>query len=212
MQCRANNRAFTVGATVALLIFLFAAESGYCQQFIKARVADVDTSSMELTVMLLSDPTVEQQKSEPGTVTVRLADKNNLPVEKGITRFPGCVVKGDIIRLWGKEEPDNSSLFWVTDIRGCRHGGCSDPTGVRSRLTRYPKNRFGCEQPSEPTDLEADRRGDVTRNDLAKNSVMEKSVTGSATPANQGSGQGRGGENGGHGGGGGGGNGGGGGR
>ena len=32
------------------------------------------------------------------------------------------------------------NIFITTDIRGCKRGGCSDPTGVRLRLLKSRKN------------------------------------------------------------------------
>ncbi len=111
-----------------VLILLLIASSAFAQEFLVARVLEVHPQNMELTVVPITDP--------KNKITVRIAGKNDLPRHDGQSLFPGCVVQGATIRLWGSNEKADSPFFLATDIRGCRKGSCSDPTGVRSRLRK----------------------------------------------------------------------------
>lgn len=113
-------------SNILLLLLLFWVSPALCQDFIMAKVLSVDSEKMELTVVSPANPDSQ--------ITVRIAGKNNLPQNDGETVFPGCVAPGETIRLWGSREQTGGPFFLATDIRGCKHGGCSDPTGVRSRL------------------------------------------------------------------------------
>ncbi len=109
-------------------LILLAASPAFGQDFFVARVLEVDSKNMEITVVA----TVESNIN----VTVRIAGENNLPQHEGQIFFPECVVSGATIRLWGSTETVEKPVFLATDIRGCRKGGCSDPTGVRLRLRK----------------------------------------------------------------------------
>jgi len=100
----------------------------FCQDFLVAKVQEMDSAKLKLTVKSTAIPATEY--------TVRIAVENDLPRESGRTVFPECVATGETVRLWGHAEDSDDSLFIANDIRGCRHGGCSDPTGVRSRLSK----------------------------------------------------------------------------
>ena len=100
----------------------------FCQDFLVAKVQEMDNDTLQLAVKSAESQDVEY--------TVRIAVENDLPRKSGRTVFPECVAPGATIRLWGHAEDSDNPLFITTDIRGCRHGGCSDPTGVRSRLSK----------------------------------------------------------------------------
>lgn len=93
-----------------------------------ARVLEIDPEGLELTVISLAAPDTQ--------LRVRIAEKNHLPQSDGQVVFPGWVSPGATIRLWGNRGETEELLFLVTNIRGCKSGGCSDPTGVRSRLRK----------------------------------------------------------------------------
>jgi len=118
-----NSKIFTI-----VIFLLLAASPARSQDFFVARVLEVNPKNLELLVV-----------STTGTnsnVTVRVAGENDLPRHDGVSYFPECVVQGATIRLWGSTEGIGKPVFLATDIRGCRKGGCSDPTGVRSRLRK----------------------------------------------------------------------------
>jgi len=100
-----------------------------------ARVLTVNPETLELTVVSSVNP--------GGHITVRIAEENDLPRKAEQVFFPGCVTSGATIRLWGNSEQTKDMFFIATDIRGCRNGGCSDPTGVRSRLWKIRHHKYG---------------------------------------------------------------------
>ncbi len=114
-----------------LCLFLGVAP-GFCQDILVGKILTIDSEKMEFEVVPLSP-------SDNDTILVRIAEAHNLPMDNTGVSFPGCVVVGESVRLWGTQSVDDAHLFLTTDIRGCRGGGCSDPTGVRSRLLRARK-------------------------------------------------------------------------
>ncbi len=122
-----KNITFTV-----FILLLSAASPAFSQEFFVARVLEVSSENLELVVI--------STKDTDSKVTVRIAGQNDLPRHEGQTFFPDCVAPGETIRLWGSNETTDDPYFLATDIRGCRKGGCSDPTGVRSRLRNIRKH------------------------------------------------------------------------
>ncbi len=118
---------------ILLLSLLFWATPALCQDFIVAKVLAVDAEKMELTVVSPAGPDSQ--------IIVRIADESNLSLHDQGTVFPACVAPGETIRLWGSREQEETPHFFATDIRGCKSGGCSDPTGVRSRLRKIREDR-----------------------------------------------------------------------
>ncbi|MBW1751315.1 MAG: hypothetical protein JRJ37_11600 [Deltaproteobacteria bacterium] len=104
------------------------------------KVLAMDPNKMEIEIA----PLLAEEPSETGvdntTILVRIAEENNLPGDGRTVFFPRSVVIGERIRLWGSMVQNGDSVFVATDIRGCRGRGCSDPTGVRSRLLQSRKN------------------------------------------------------------------------
>lgn len=98
------------------------------------KVLAVDMQRMEIQLAPRKSGKMAHPFSENEKILVRLAKENNLPRESDEVVFPGCVSLGMTIRLWGTRASTEEGIFVVTDIRGCRGKGCSDPTGVRSRL------------------------------------------------------------------------------
>ena len=123
-----------------ILFFVTGITSAFCQDFLVVKVKEMDTDNLQLTVKSTANPDTEY--------TVRIAVENDLPRQSGKTVFPECVANGETIRLWGVAEDSDNPLFIATDIRGCRHGGCFDPTGVRSRLRKVREH----EQSDHETD------------------------------------------------------------
>ena len=54
----------------------------------------------------------------------------------GMLKLPGCLSSGRHVRIWGDVVPNDAGQFIAEEIRGCGMASCSDPTGVRSRLSR----------------------------------------------------------------------------
>ena len=104
------------------------------------KVLAVDLEKMEIEIVPLSTGKLSETGSDNEAILVRIAEENNLPGEGEDDVFPRCVVVGDSIRLWGNKVQNGDHIFFATDIRGCRGGGCSDPTGVRSRLLQGRKD------------------------------------------------------------------------
>lgn len=126
---------------VICFLYLFpGAGSAYCQDFFMGKVLAVDLERMEIEIVPLSIGKQSHKGSDNKAFFVRIAEENNLPEEGETIVFPRCVVVGDTIRLWGNRVQNEEHIFYATDIRGCRGGGCSDPTGVRSRLLQSRKN------------------------------------------------------------------------
>jgi len=92
------------------------------------KVLSVNSAKKEIEV----SPHISTKKQESGI-------KGETVFVQSKIVLPACVIIGATIRLWGERLPGDSNTFIATDIRGCRGGGCSDPTGVRSRLSRKGK-------------------------------------------------------------------------
>ncbi len=107
--------------------------SAICQEFLMATVEGVSHEQLELEVTPAGNP--------DKLLIVRIAEDNNLPHTNQQTIFPRCVTKGETVRIWGTYIAATTPFFLASDIRGCKHGGCSDPTGVRSRLHKMRKHR-----------------------------------------------------------------------
>ena len=125
---------------IILFLYLFPGTgTAFCQDFFMGKVLAVDLEKMEIEIVPLAAGKLFKTSSDNEAILVRIAEENNLPGEGEDVVFPRCVVVGDSIRLWGKRAQNSDHIFFATDIRGCRGGGCSDPTGVRSRLLQSRK-------------------------------------------------------------------------
>lgn len=133
-------RFFSIFSVIFFLFLISGAGSGYCQDFLMGKVLAVDLEKMEFEIVPLSTGKRSPKDADNKSILVRIAEENNLPGEGEDVVFPRCVVVGDSIRLWGNRVQNGDHIFFATDIRGCRGGGCSDPTGVRSRLLQSRKN------------------------------------------------------------------------
>lgn len=126
---------------IIFFLYLFSgAGSAFCQDFFMGKVLAVNLEKMEIEIVPLSTEKLSKTGSDNEAILVRIAEENNLPGEGETVVFPRCVVVGDSIRLWGNRAKNGDHIFFATDIRGCRGGGCSDPTGVRSRLLQSRKH------------------------------------------------------------------------
>jgi hypothetical protein len=128
MKSRINNRmkGFLI---FSLFISLIAyVNQAFCQEFFMAKVITVNAEEKKVEVA----PILSKQELDAGKKV------RNIFVEANFA-LPDCVTAGALIRLWGEQLPGGVNTFIATDIRGCRGGGCQDPTGVRSRLSRKGK-------------------------------------------------------------------------
>lgn len=127
---------------ILLLFPVLGAGTALCQDFFMGKVLAVDPEKMEITIAPLSTGRVSETDLSHEPVQVRIAEDNNLPMGDETVFLPRCVVVGEKIRLWGRRGKHGEHLFFATDIRGCRGGGCSDPTGVRFRLLQGRKHKM----------------------------------------------------------------------
>ena len=118
-----------------------------------AKVLAVDSEKMTMEVLpLAAGKTVHPDAESGRAIVVRIAEENNLTRNGNRAGLPGCVRIGETIRLWGRKDRNIENSFLATDIRGCRSGGCSDPTGVRSRLLQGRKKNQRFKKVTAPTE------------------------------------------------------------
>jgi hypothetical protein len=149
MKCRISHK--MAGAISALLFVSITIGVGnsFSQEFLMGKVLSVDFRKKEIE--LASQTPMTRKESDGKGVTVLVQSNNTLP---------GCVVIGAYIRIWGKRLSEDSNTFVANDIRGCRGGGCADPTGVRSRLSiKGKKQHRGCSSDEDSTDVRPDSQG-----------------------------------------------------
>ena len=94
----------------------------------------MNSEALELTVVTEAEPNTK--------IVVQISAVNDLPNRNGKVFLPKCAIPEAIIRLWGNREQTGKTLFIATDIRGCRNGGCTDPTGIRSRLRKIRTHHY----------------------------------------------------------------------
>jgi len=136
-----------------LCLFLGVAP-GFCQDILIGKILRIDSDKMEFEVVPLSPSPSSLFPSDNDTILVRIAKIHNLAKDDTGVSFPGCVVVGESVRLWGTQSVNDDHLFLTTDIRGCRGGGCSDPTGVRSRLLRARHRRSIADSEWQDSDVD----------------------------------------------------------
>jgi len=115
--------------TSLLFCIIWSPLGANCEDFFMGKVLSVNSAKNEIEVV----PEVLKDNN-----SVSSATEENVLVQSKVA-LPACVITGAKIRLWGERHPDDNT-FIATEIRGCRGGGCSDPTGVRSRLSRRGKH------------------------------------------------------------------------
>lgn len=130
-----------VTSTAILLIALFfKTDFVFAQDFFVGKVLSVDEQKLEITLEPLQSQNLAGTVVQKKNVLVRLAEETKQLNTNQKGGLPGCVVVGDVIRVWGQLEATETNVFVANDIRGCRKGVCSsDPTGVRARLLKGKK-------------------------------------------------------------------------
>jgi uncharacterized membrane protein YgcG len=133
---------------IVLLCITVGVNDSFCQDFFMGKVLSINSQKKEIEVA----PQISTTKQESG-----IEDETVLVQSK--IALPACVIIGANIRLWGKRLPGAINTFIATDIRGCRGGGCSDPTGVRSRLSRKGKQHRSYWSDTDSTERDSDSYG-----------------------------------------------------
>ncbi len=114
--------------------------AAFSREFLMGEVLTVNHKTMEIEIQPQELP--ENKASDIQSEMLSVEVQSNIPA---------CATVGATIRLWGQYQKGTSSRkFLATEIRGCRGGGCSDPTGVRSRLSQGG-NRQHKEHENDPT-------------------------------------------------------------
>ncbi len=113
----------------------------FSREFLIGEVLTVNHETMEIEIQSQGLP--ENKASEIQSEMLSVEVQSNIPA---------CATVGATIRLWGRYQKGTSSnRFLASEIRGCREGGCSDPTGVRSRLSQRGNHRHKNRENDQPT-------------------------------------------------------------
>lgn len=121
---------------LTLFILSFSGEQpAYGQEFISGTILRINSEKPEILLGLKELSGGGSRYKQ--TVLIRPLQDNIFPKKEGRSVFPDCVIEGEQIRIWGDWEGGNRQVFLANDIRGCKGGGCSDPTGIMSRLKRH---------------------------------------------------------------------------
>ncbi len=119
---------------ILLLVCIFSGgETLYGEDFLLGRVVEVDYEQLKIDVSPQRTGPELEKVEFAGHITVQLSPEN-VSLHRNGNVIPQCVYPGSLIRVWGSWDAKGSDEFLATDIRGCRGGGCSDPSGVRMRL------------------------------------------------------------------------------
>ena len=149
MRCIRSNRMVVMIATSLLFCIIWAPLRANGEDFFMGKVLSVNNAKNEIEVV---------PEGLPDNKSIASTKKESIFVQSKVA-LPACVIIGAKIRLWGKRLPDDIHTFIATDIRGCRGGGCSDPTGVRSRLSRRGQHSWSSFSHSAPTDHSTRHKG-----------------------------------------------------
>lgn len=139
---------------ILLIALFFKTDFVFAQDFFVGKVLGVDEKKLEITLEPVQSQNLAGTIVQEKNVLVRLAEETkqlNTNLQGGL---PGCVVVGEVIRVWGQLEATETNVFVAQDIRGCRRGVCSsDPTGVRARLLKGKKwNQFSSDEEDNKSD------------------------------------------------------------
>lgn len=74
-------------------------------------------------------------------VNVQFSETVRIVSPDGSQNMPECIVRGKHVRIWGAVRQGNAQQFMAEEIRACGMAACSDPTGVRSRLSRKRQSK-----------------------------------------------------------------------
>ncbi len=132
----------TLRQLILLLVCIFSGVGTlYGEEFLLGRVVEVDYEKLKIDVSPQRTGQEQEKLELAGYITVHLAPENAVLHRNGSV-VPQCVYPGSLIRVWGSWEEQGGKDFLASDIRGCRGGGCSDPSGVRMRLMQR-RNEHG---------------------------------------------------------------------
>ena len=128
--------------SITFIIFflsLFVPSWGFSEEFLSGQVVEVNNKEMEFVIQCKEQQNnkVNEEKSENNKkILIRVAKKNVFVKKNGRLVFPECIKTGDQIRVWGAWGNNKQNILLAHDIKGCKGGGCSDPTGIMLRLKR----------------------------------------------------------------------------
>ena len=122
--------------------------------YLIGHVVSLDRENREFVLRVANNPELPRMDDqgakikEYGTlITVILTKASIRPF------LPGSVQEGELVRVWGAYDEENSTVFRSVDIRGTR-GWSTDMTGVRRRLGKggeYPHNGPGLNETRRET-------------------------------------------------------------
>jgi len=108
--------------------------AGAADTFVIGTITAIDTEERKLIVSLVHPTQAPGETiASSATVHVRLEWDSGDPTPFE-TLLPGCVTRGNAVRINGVFDRDRS--FMAETIHGCGSGDFSDDTGVRFRLNR----------------------------------------------------------------------------
>lgn len=76
-------------------------------------------------------------------VTVEMSNSLQLDYQADGDENFSCIAQGKHVRIWGAIVEGNQQQFIAKEIRACGMASCTDPTGVRSRLSRKRQGKDG---------------------------------------------------------------------
>lgn len=104
------------------------------QEYLSGQILEVNGKNME--IVIASEKKKKDEINGGKTILIRMAKDNLFQKQNDHPFFPECVKPGNWIRIWGYWEEDTHNVMLASDIKGCADGGCSDPTGIMSRLKK----------------------------------------------------------------------------
>ncbi len=104
------------------------------QEFLSGKILEINRDKMEIVIGVEE---IEEGKTVYRKKVVVIADKNIFSeINDGKTVLSESPVIGEQIKIWGKWKDKKSGVLLASTIKKCR-SGCSDPTGIISRLKKY---------------------------------------------------------------------------
>lgn len=148
-----KNRAYIIPLLAGLL---FCIPAGARAEMLTGAVVSIDEQQRMFTLNVENTtPSGPNAKNVvvtvPGSGSLTYAGRRTLP---------GCVQKGESVRVWGDFSLKDENTFLATAIRGTGGRSRHDPTGVRARLGTCRKgNREPGRCKGKKDHVPADRKG-----------------------------------------------------
>ena len=120
-----------------LFLSLLVPSWGGAEEFLSGQIVGMNEQKMEFVIQCENQQNNKEKKTENNrNILIRVTKKNVLVKKNGKSVFPECIKTGDQIRVWGAWGNNKQNILLAHDIKGCKGGGCSDPTGIMLRLKR----------------------------------------------------------------------------